>query len=120
VNRPLIVEDNQFIRSALMRTLRRHFQIAEVKVAESVIDAIDILRDGDVDFIISDFNLKGVPKGSDLAAWVTKNAPALGDKFLFFTDDNEAFNYRMPVILKSSSLEALVHFISVLLNHETP
>jgi DNA-binding NarL/FixJ family response regulator len=120
VKRPLIVEDNPFIQGALTRTLRRNFQIAEIQVAESVIDAIDILRDGNVDFIISDFNLKGAPKGSDLATWVVNHVPALGDKFLFFTDDDKALDCKMPVILKSSNLDALVRCVNIMLNYQTP
>ena len=116
----LLVEDDALIRAALHRALRRNFDVTRVYSATSVIDAIDILRGDDpIDLVISDFNLVGVPTGGDLVEWVINHMPALGTRFMFFSSDELAHNYHMPVVTKPASTDSIIRAVKVFLEQPT-
>lgn len=120
--RPLILEDNQQLGKAVARMLRRNFEVPCVRIAESVVEAIDVLRYDDcpVDFIISDFNVKGPLTGADLYGWIREHKPHLVERFMFFTSDDRAYEVPVPTVLKSAPTDALLQMVDTVLNDNTP
>ncbi len=69
--RVLVVDDDLLVRSALLRTLRDHF---EVDLAASGADAMEILKSVRYAAIVSDLKMPGVD-GLRLLQWVATYLP---------------------------------------------
>lgn len=91
----LVVEDDAMLRRVIIRTVRRLYTDVDVKIAESVDEAIDHLReavlDRPFDLITCDYNLLGTRTGADVLEWIQDHASFLIPRFLFLSG-NDAVN----------------------------
>lgn len=81
--RLLIVDDEKSIRGFLSLVGRRQFGW-ETEEAVNGAKAIEMLKLGEFDAILSDFNMP-VLDGSDLYNWVLENRPAMITRFYLMT-----------------------------------
>ncbi|MBN2715966.1 MAG: response regulator [Deltaproteobacteria bacterium] len=113
--RILLVDDEDGIRLALHRILRKH----KTEDAASGKDAIELLqKDHDFDMILCDLVM---PKtsGIDVHKWLLANVPELADDIVFmtggvFTDDAKQYlaTYDPPVISKPFDHRTLAEFVN--------
>ncbi len=91
----LVVEDDTTLRQLIIRTIRRLYTDVDVKIAESVDEAIDHLREAVIDrpfdLITCDYNLIGTRTGGDVLEWIQEHASFLIPRFLFLSG-NDAVN----------------------------
>jgi CheY-like chemotaxis protein len=78
----LLVEDNEFLRRALLRLLPDH---VEPLVATSVREAQEILQGIEVDGVLSDVMLEPGHPGTTLHAWLKVHRPSLAQTMTFMT-----------------------------------
>jgi CheY-like chemotaxis protein len=99
--RILVVEDNPFLQRTYRRLLRGS---AEVTLFTSGEEALHFLREFGTDFIISDQNLAGRLRGTDIYRHVRENHPHLARKFLFITasghEVHQIIGHEVPMIEK--------------------
>lgn len=85
----LVVEDDAPLRRVIIRTLRHLYDNVDVKVAESVDEAIDHLREASLDrpfdLVTCDYNLLGTRTGADVLEWIQEHASYLVPHFLFLS-----------------------------------
>ena len=100
--RILIVEDDDIIRRAWQRWLRT--TSAEIVYATNGEEALQLLREGVYDFILSDVDMPKM-NGLRLFACIVSEFPALAMKFAFFTSSLqgpfEMAGIKVPVFDKS-------------------
>ena len=81
----LLIEDEpavmDFVRSALERNGYK------VICAESGVDALQLLADGEFHGIVSDMRTPGGVDGAQVHAWIAANRPELASKLVFITGD---------------------------------
>jgi DNA-binding NtrC family response regulator len=81
----LVIEDEPavlwFMRTALERNGYK------VVTASTGADAIEMLRAGDYDCVLSDMRTPGGVDGADVHDWICANRPELSSKFVFITGD---------------------------------
>jgi CheY-like chemotaxis protein len=81
----LLIEDEpavmDFVRSALERNGYK------VVCAESGVDALQLLADGDFQGIVSDMRTPGGVDGAQVHAWIATHRPELASKLVFITGD---------------------------------
>ena len=81
----LLIEDEpavmDFVRSALERNGYK------VVCAESGVDALQMLSDGEFHGIVSDMRTPGGVDGAQVHAWIAANRPELASKLVFITGD---------------------------------
>lgn len=108
----LIVEDDAALRRVYIRLLHNMFEDVDVKVAESVDEAIDHLRDAvvnrPVDLIICDWDLLGTRKGIDVLEWIRTHASQLERRFIFCTGNDDALHTGAPyIVLKPADVTTI-------------
>jgi DNA-binding NtrC family response regulator len=81
----LLIEDEpavmDFVRSALERNGYK------VICAESGVDALQLLSDGEFHGVVSDMRTPGGVDGAQVHAWIAANRPELASKVVFITGD---------------------------------
>jgi DNA-binding NtrC family response regulator len=81
----LLIEDEpavmDFVRSALERNGYK------VICAESGVDALQLLSDGEFHGVVSDMRTPGGVDGAQVHAWIAANRPELASKLVFITGD---------------------------------
>ena len=81
----LLIEDEpavmDFVRSALERNGYR------VVCADSGVDALQMLENGEFQGVISDMRTPGGVDGAQVHAWIAANRPELASKLVFITGD---------------------------------
>lgn len=92
--RILYVEDDANLRKTVIRMFRRFFADVDVKLAESVDEAIDHLKTSTstamFDLVVSDYDLLGTRKGSELLAWIRVHMSYLEPRFVFLSGNEAA------------------------------
>lgn len=80
--RLLFIDDDEFVRRALLRELRKRYDVVEAESAEAALDLLE--QDQNFDAIICDLMM---PNIDGLTMWrrTKEQWSALGDKFLFLT-----------------------------------
>jgi two-component system NtrC family sensor kinase len=111
-SRVLIVDDERYLTALIEKCLQRELGL-QTTVAGDGAEAIDCLRKGDYDLLISDVRMPGVD-GFELFAWTIENRPDLVTRFLFITGDagGHQMNDRLsslpvPVLRKPFSIDTL-------------
>ena len=74
--RILIVDDSRFARISTSRVVRRIVPECEIVEAESGEDALDILREGGIDFATIDLNMRGC-SGIEVKETIDRERPGL-------------------------------------------
>ncbi|MBN2529036.1 MAG: PAS domain S-box protein [Deltaproteobacteria bacterium] len=113
--RILLVDDEDGIRLALHRILRKH----KTEDAASGKDAIELLqKDHNFDMILCDLVMPQTT-GIDVHKWILANVPELADDMVFmtggvFTDDAKQYlaTYDPPVISKPFDHRTLAQFVN--------
>lgn len=104
----LVVEDEENVRKATVRMLRRMYGDADVEVAADADTAIALLcgsaREEWFDAVVCDFNLLGGSTGAQVLSWIVQNMPRLKSRFLFLTDDDDAKKIHSNVLEKPAGL----------------
>lgn len=81
----LLIEDEpavmDFVRSALERNGYK------VVCAESGVDALQMLAEGEFHGVVSDMRTPGGVDGAQVHAWIAANRPELASKLVFITGD---------------------------------
>jgi CheY-like chemotaxis protein len=107
----LVVEDSADIRRIIIRTLRYLYTDVDVKVAESVDEAIDHLReavlDKPFDLITCDFNLLGARTGAEVLEWIREHASFLIPHFLFLSGNDEIWKLHDNCLAKPADAAEL-------------
>lgn len=107
----LIIEDDAALRRVLIRTLRHLYIDVDVKVAESVDEAIDHLREAAVDkpfdLVTCDYNLLGTRTGADVLEWIQQHASYLVPRFLFISANDAVKNIHDNCLAKPADAAEL-------------
>lgn len=91
----LLVEDEDFLRTAMEQALKRH-RINIVGTASSSTEAMQIARETKIDVAVLDVNLGGGPNGIDLAHGLRKINPNIGLVFVTSYSDVRFAGIRSP------------------------
>lgn len=109
----LVVDDEPYITSLVQETLRLRLR-CKVERVFCVTDAMDQLRHGTFNLVISDVRMPGLT-GLDLLRWIETEKPDLRDRFFFMTGDagSSESNGRIeklgvPVLRKPFMVTALI------------
>jgi DNA-binding NtrC family response regulator len=84
-NPVLVIEDEPSVMAYVRAALERNGY--PVVAAESGVQALEMLREGDFRGVISDMRTPGGVDGADVHAWLAANKPALASKLIFITGD---------------------------------
>jgi DNA-binding response OmpR family regulator len=107
----LVIEDDPMLRRIVIRTLRHLYTDVDVKVAESVDEAIDHLReavlDKPFDLVTSDYNLLGSRTGADVLEWIREHASFLIPHFLFLSGNDEIWKLHDNCLAKPAGAAEL-------------
>jgi DNA-binding NarL/FixJ family response regulator len=72
--RILLIEDNELVQKALVRSIKYEYPLAVTDVVDNAPEAIDHLDKCAYDYVVSDFDLK-IGTGGDVLAHVRKHFP---------------------------------------------
>lgn len=113
-NTILLVDDDPKLLEAHARWLRRVFPHSYVIARSNSRGAIGVMRCINVDLVVSDFDLGPPENGDAILEWVRVERPALVDRFVFLTG-NDNVRHRHVLIKGDSPAAAAAHLTSVLL-----
>lgn len=94
--RVLLVDDDDDVREAVARLLRRRFDAVSVNSAEA---ALAYLTHETVDAIVSDLEMGPGKNGIELFLAIERDFPALADRFILHTGTPERAQGRVPRVL---------------------
>jgi PAS domain S-box-containing protein len=110
--RALVVDDEEFVRQFMQEALRVCFNCS-VEGAPDGLDAMEKLRHGTYDLILSDIRMPRMD-GFQLRAWLEVNRPDLNDRLVFVTGhagavdlDQRLGGFPLPVIHKPFALDII-------------
>ncbi len=109
----LLIEDDEHLRAAHGRFIRRTFPASYLIAAETASRAIAVLASIQVDMVVSDYDLgPGGGCGGDVLRWVRAHRPALTDRFVFLTGSgSEARREHHRVLEKGGPIRELGEYL---------
>lgn len=112
-NRALVVDDEEFVRQFMQEALRTCFN-CRVEGAADGLEAVEKLRHGSYDLILSDIRMPRMD-GFQLRGWLATNRQDLSERLVFVTGHAGATDLEhqlglpeMPVIRKPFTLDTIV------------